>query len=138
QGVAQRARRDAAVEDLADTGDVAGRLGHLRSARLEVGAVEPGSDERLPGGRLALRDLVLVMGEDQVDAARVDVERRPEMLHRHRRALDVPARATRADRGVPGWLARLRALPEGEVADVVLGVLVGLDAFADPHLIGVG
>ena len=35
--------------------------------------------------------------------------------------------------GSPGF----GALPQGEVADVVLGVLVGLDAFADPELLGV-
>ena len=46
-----------------------------------------------------LRDLVLVVGEDEVDAAGVDVEDLAEMLPRHRRALDVPAGAAR--RGNP-------------------------------------
>ena len=41
------------------------------------------------------------------------------------------------DRRLPRRLAGLRALPEREVADVVLGVLVGLDALADPHLLRV-
>src|SRR6266550_2523438 len=57
------------------------------------------------------------------------------MSHRHRRALDVPAGPARPDRGLPDWFAGLRGLPEREVADVVLGVLVGLDALADPHLL---
>ena len=61
----------------------------------------------------------------------------PEVLHRHRRALDVPARPARPDRGVPRRLAGLRALPEREVADVVLAVLVGLDPLADPQLLRV-
>ena len=38
--------------------------------------MQPGPDERLAGRRLALGDLVLVMREDQVDPAGVDVERR--------------------------------------------------------------
>ena len=38
---------------------------------------------------------------------------------------------------VPRRLAGLRALPEGEVADVVLGVLVGLDPLPDPELVGI-
>src|SRR5436190_23194273 len=100
-------------------------------------AVEPRSNERLPGRSFALGDLVLVMREDQIDAAGVDVERLAEVLHRHRRALDVPARAARADRGLPRGLARFRALPEREVPDVVLAVLVALDPFADAKLVGI-
>ena len=108
-------------------------LAILVAAHLEVGAMEPGRDERLPGRRLALGDLVLVVREDQVDAAGVDVERRPEVGHAHRRAFDVPARPPRADGGLPRRLAGLRALPQREVADVVLAVLVGLDPLPDPQ-----
>ena len=42
-----------------------------------------------------------------------------------------------ADRRVPRRLAGLRALPEREVADVVLAVFVGLDPLADPQLLGI-
>ena len=38
---------------------------------------------------------------------------------------------------VPRRLARLGALPEGEVADVVLAVVVGRDPLARPGLLGV-
>ena len=86
----------------------------------------------LPGRRLALGDLVLVVREDEVDAAGVDVERLAEVAHAHRGALDVPARAPGPDRGLPRRLVRLGALPEREVADVVLAVLVGLDPLARP------
>ena len=101
------------------------------------GAVQPGLDERLAGRRLALGDLVLVVREDQVDAAGVDVERWPEVGHAHRGALDVPAGPPLADGRRPRRLTGLRPLPQREVADVVLGVLVGLDAFADAKLLGV-
>ena len=94
--------------------------------------MEPGPDERLAGRGLALGDLVLVVREDEVDAAGVDVERRAEVGHAHRRALDVPARLDPSPiAGRPDRLTRLRPLPQGEVADVVLAVLVGLDPLAD-------
>ena len=99
--------------------------------------MEPGPDEGLAGRRLALGDLVLVVREDQVDAAGVDVERRSEVGHAHRRAFDVPARPARPDRGLPGRLAGLGALPQREVADVVLAVLVGLDPLPHPEPLGI-
>src|ERR1035437_9516832 len=45
----------------------------------------------------------------------------------------MPARTTRPEGRVPARLVRLRALPEGEIADVVLAVLIGLDTLADSH-----
>src|SRR5687767_4137872 len=90
QRVAQGTRRHARLEELGRAGDVPDRLGHLRAARLQVRAMQPGLDEGLAGGRFALRDLVLVVREDQVDAARVDLERWAEVSHAHRGALDVP------------------------------------------------
>ena len=113
------------------------RLGHLRAAHLEVRAMEPRPDERLAGRRLALGDLVLVMREDQVDATGVDIERRPEVGHAHRRAFDVPAGAAGPDRRLPRRLAGLGPLPQGEVPDVVLAVFVGLDPLPDPQPLGV-
>ena len=72
--------------------------------------------------RLRLRDLVLVVREDEIQTAAVDLERRPEDLLGHRRALDVPARAAAPPRRVPPRVLGLRLvrLPEREVARVVL------------------
>ena len=56
----------------------------------------------------------------------------PRLRHAHGRALDVPAGPAGPDRRVPRRLAGLRTLPHGEVADVVLAVLVGLDPLARP------
>ena len=89
----------------------------------------------LPGRRLALGDLVLVVREDQVDPAGVDVERSGRGA-----SCSSPSTRCASPAGpspiavVPRRLARLGALPEREVADVVLGVLVGLDPLADPEL----
>ena len=100
--------------------------------------MQPGPDERLAGRRLALGDLVLVVREDQVDAAGVDVERRPEVRPCSSPSTRCasragPARSPSSHDGSPGF----GALPQREVADVVLGVLVGLDALADPQLLGI-
>src|ERR1035441_5403188 len=73
------------------------------------------------------------MRENQIFAAGVQVEARPELLHRHHRALYVPARTPRPNRRIPRGFARLRSLPEGEVAGAVLFVLVDVDARAVGH-----
>ena len=68
-----------------------------------------------------LRPLVLVMWEDEIEAAAVDPELRPQVLRRHRGALDVPARPAATPRRVPRRvLARLVRFPEREVARVLL------------------
>ena len=95
-----------------------------------------------PGQRLAargqrLRGLVLVVREDEVDAAAVDVELDAQQRLGHRRALDVPARPAAAPRRVPGGvLALLPRLPEREVQRVLLEV-GALDALALVHLVDV-
>ncbi len=82
----------------------------------------------LAGQRLALRDLVLVVRKHQILAARVQIEGLAQILHRHRRALDVPARTPRPNLGLPALLALFRSLPQRKVAGVVLLVFVGIRA----------
>src|SRR3954470_14074921 len=53
------------------------------------------------------------------------------MRHAHRGAFDMPPGPAGSDRGLPDRLAGLRALPQREVADIVLAVLVGLHTLAD-------
>ena len=82
-----------------------------------------------------LGGLVLVVGEDQVAAAAVDLEADAEQLLGHRRALDVPAGPAAAPRRVPGRvLARLLGLPEREVERILLAVRA-LDALALVHVV---
>jgi hypothetical protein len=93
--------------------------------------VEPVVGELLAGRALALRDLVLVVREDEVNAPGVDVEGLAEVLHGHRGALDVPAGTPATDLGVPsGLVPGFGGLPEGEVARVLLLVLVRVHALA--------
>ena len=92
--------------------------------------MHPVAREGFAGGGFRLRDLVFVMREHEVFAAGVEVEGFAEVLHGHGGALDVPAGAAVAERGVPCVLAGLGGLPDGEVAGGVLLVLVDIDARA--------
>src|SRR5436309_1014801 len=80
----------------------------------------PGTTPLDAEGALADYALALIVPELQVDAAAVDVERRSEILVRHRVALHMPAGATVAPRARPRRLVSLRSLPEGEVERIFL------------------
>ena len=92
-------------------------------------------DERLAARRLGLRDLVLVVREDEVRSAAVQLERDAEHGLGHRRALDVPAGPAVAPGRLPvGVLALLARLPEREVLGRLLQ-LGGVVALALLHLL---
>ena len=102
-------------------------------AEAEHAGVQPVARERRDASiALALRDLVLVVREDQVRPATVNIHLRAEDGCRHRRALDMPARSPASPGTLPPRLARLGSLPEGEVARIMLA-LVRLDARASQH-----
>src|SRR5262245_41220108 len=97
--------------------------------------VHPKTRELLSRGPFALRNLVLVMREDQIDATGVDVDGcRAEQAQRHRRALNVPPGTTGTNARVPRRLPFLGRFPQDEVARVFLVVLVRVDprAALDP------
>ena len=97
--------------------------------------MHPRAREALAGG-LRLGALVLVVREDQVEAAAVHVEVLAELRARHGRALDVPAGPPSPPGRVPGRvLVRLVGLPEREVERRALA-LAGLDAGAGDQLVG--
>jgi hypothetical protein len=124
------------VEHVRQRADVADRLGHL-PAQLEHPVVHPDPGELVPARRARLRGLVLVVREDQVVAAAVDLERRPERGLGHGGALDVPAGAPLAPRGgPPRVLHRLARLPQREVERVLLERRA-LEPLALVHLVDV-
>ncbi len=88
--------------------------------------MQPVAHKFFPGAAFALRDLRLVMRENIVHAAAVDIDLRSEQRRRHRAALDVPARPARSPRRFPAHVAigLVPRFPEREVADVFLLVLV--------------
>src|SRR3954454_18718487 len=108
------------LQRLAQRDDVAARLRHLLDGEPQHPVVHPEPRKLVPE-RARLGDLVLVVGEDQVEPAAVDLERGAEVLLRHRRAVDVPARPALSPRRLPrGVLALLAPLPEREVARIRL------------------
>src|SRR5580700_1499523 len=92
--------------------------------------MQPEAGERLRRERLRLRDLVLMMREDQIDPAGVYVESLTQVLHRHRGAFDVPARPARPDLAIPEWLAVFWRFPKNEVASIGLVIFIDIDACA--------
>ena len=99
----------AAQQKIAKGKEIPFGLGHLAAFDQQEAHMHPVAREGLAGGGFRLRDLVLVMREHQVFAAGVQVEGFAEILHRHGGALDVPAGAAVAERGIPCVLAGLRA-----------------------------
>src|SRR5438477_3061566 len=94
---------------------------------------------RLQARAFALGDLVLVMGEDKVLSAQVQVKSRPENAHAHSAALDVPAGPAFAPGTGPEHLAIFGypRLPKGKVGDRFLCIFIALNPLAGPHLVEV-
>ena len=86
------------------------------------------------GERLGVRSAALVVGEDQVGAAAVEVDLGAEAVERDRGALHVPARPARAEVGLPRRLALPRHPPQQRVERRALARTVGVAA----ALAGVG
>ena len=107
---------------------VAEGLRHLLAFDDQVFYVDPVEHERFAGHPLGLGDLVLMMRKNQVFATHVDVQRLSELSDAHDRALEVPAGPPSPPRRIPGRTHRLvhgfGRLPEGEVTDIFLLVLV--------------
>ena len=110
--------------------EIAERLRHFLALDHEVRAVQPVADEFFAGAAFGLRDLGLVMREDVVDAAAMDIEFRAEEGGGHGAALDVPAGPAAAPGRIPADVAIgfVPRFPEREVADAFLFVFVVADA----------
>ena len=121
-----------ARHDLVDEKRVAQGLAHLLPGRGHPRVVQPVAGEGITG-RAGLRYLVLMVREDEVQSAAVDIELRSQILLRHRRAFDVPSGSTIPPRGGPGGLTRLRALPHREVARIALRT--GLRVVRGQHVV---
>src|SRR5947199_5524594 len=104
--------------------EIAHGFRHLLAFELQKPVVYPEArHQRSLERRTRLRDLVLVMWKNQVDAVAMDVENLAEMLPRHRRALDVPAWATallNPSRRGPSWFTACGRLPQHEIHWVAL------------------
>src|SRR5690606_16654093 len=94
----------------------------------EVGDVEPVAGKAAMRGAAALGDFVLVVREDQIYTATVNVEVLAEVFQRHGAAFQVPAGTALAPRTRPevGAILGLARLPEGEIGDRVLAVFIAV------------
>src|SRR5262249_28572973 len=94
--ITDRKRLVTLIHQVAQREEIVFRLGHLLAFDKQVLSVNPEADEWFSRHRFALRDLVLMMRKDVVDAATMNIERRAEFLHRHRGTFQVPARTALA------------------------------------------
>ena len=116
------------LEHIADGEEVAQTLGHLLVVHAHKAVMHPELGQWLARGAFALGNFVFVVGKLQVRTAAVDVERLTQRGAAHGRALDVPARAARAELTRPLGVVRLIGLggfPQHEVERVFLAVLHG-------------
>ena len=82
-----------------------------------MGGVEPVIDELDSIAAFALGDLVLVMGKEQVDAARVNIEIVAEMFLAHRGAFEMPTGTTFSPGRIPvvGAVFLATGFPEDKI-----------------------
>ncbi len=90
--------------------------------------MHPVPHEGLTRSRLALGAFAFVVGEDEVGAPAVEVDRRTELSQGQRRALDVPSGTARAPHRLPGRLVGRARLPQHEVERVALVRVVHIAA----------
>ncbi len=123
-------------EEFLDGDDVADGLGHLLVAEAEHTVMDPVAGEGLAGEAFALGDLVLMVREDQVVAAAMNINRVAEEMMVHRGAFNMPTRAAGAPGAVPRGLAGFDGLPQREVEGVFLAVIDFL-AVTGAHIVRV-
>ena len=74
--------------------------------------MNPESYERMPAGGLALSDFVFVKRKDEIDGTAMTIEGISQILHCHRRTLEMPPRSALAKWRLPARLVRIfRRLP---------------------------
>ena len=118
--------------------DVAERLRHLLRAHVDEAVVHPVARERRAAvGAAALRDLVLVVREDEVEPAAVDVDRLAQMRARSSPSIRCASPAGRGPTGESQPITPSRArLPQHEVGRIAL-VGRDLDPRAGDHRVAV-
>jgi hypothetical protein len=116
--------------------EIAERFGHLLIVHLEKLAMHPALHEKLARGRLGLGDLVLMMRENQIDTASMDIDWGAEIFHGHHRALNMPAWPSFPEFGLPVDISigLSPTLPQGEIAYVFFLILVGIHPSAGTSL----
>src|SRR5258708_39891780 len=95
-------------------------MGHLLLPHVQETGMDPIAREWFAGEALTLGDLVLVVREDQIGTAAMDIDLFTQRFHRHRRTLDMPAGTSTTPGALPPRLPRFGCFPEGKVTRVPL------------------
>jgi len=113
--------RPPALQGVLDGQRVAQALAHLDAFERQRTGQRPVAGEGRVVDGFALGHFALVVGEDVLQAAAVDVERLAQVFGGHGRAFDVPAGEAHAPRAVPAQdVLRFGFLPQSEVGRVAL------------------
>ena len=104
------------------------RLRHLLTLKGDHAVMHP-EVRKIITGSSRLRQLILMVRETQIQTATVNIETRTQILTRHRRALQMPARTAATPRRLPRSsqrLALLIALPQGKITRVTLTARISI------------
>src|SRR5579859_2391273 len=112
-------------EQVTDQCQVAQRLAHLFAILVYHPGMHPDTRERQFLRKVfRLRNLTGVVRKGEVRSSAVYIDLRTEVAHRHRAALDMPARATSAPWAGPGRFAGSLCLPQHEIKWISLSSVV--------------
>ena len=103
--------------------EIAQRLGHFLVVNIDIAVVHPVMRECLACSSFTLCNFILVMRENQVLTAAVQIERIAQIVRRHCRAFNMPARATLAPWRFPVWFTRLCSFPNSKVQRIFFLVI---------------
>src|SRR5437879_10452671 len=95
------------VEKTAQGKKISFGLRHFLAVHEEMFAMNPKVHERAARDRLALRDLVFMMGKQKINTTAMEIECLTQILHRHCGTFEMPARPALAKRRRPPRFARI-------------------------------
>src|SRR5258708_5568619 len=95
-------------------------MGHFLLPHVQQTGMDPVACKWFAGEALTLGDLVLVVREDQIGTAAMDIDLFPQRFHCHRRTLDMPTRTSITPAPIPPRLPRFPFFPAGKVTRLTL------------------
>ena len=117
--IAERQRVNAPADQVIQQENIARGLSHFRPIRQQVLAVDPVVDMDAVKSPLALGDFILVVGENVIHAAGMQVKPLPQILAGHGGTFDMPTGKALAPGTGPLHIpARLRGFPQGKIPGI--------------------
>ena len=111
-------------QDVLDQEKIPQRFTHFLRVNCDKTVVNPVADERrTTGERLRLSHFILMMRENQITAAAVEIKAATQVFIRHCTAFDVPTGASIPPGTFPEWFAWFGAFPEGKIHRMTFAVI---------------